>query len=228
MPRDFAAAASKHWGGIGLVKATATALGESHLYLGAWHDNLSNGGEVTSRDCGVFQINVPVRDGQPGTQDPPNAEEAALRTPSTDPVVWKPVLANSIEAALKLYNQPWSRDGKPGIRQWQPWYAYTEGWATFPEWWVWHVTPEPPHWFYTGRYIQKALVGVANFHFLIAKDTNAPGALALARQYASLFKVKGTLAVDPAKGVYWEAVPPKPTAPPADGIGPRPKPNDGR
>ena len=58
MPRDLAAEASVYWGGVGLVKATATAIGESHLYLGAWHDNADAEGHVHSRDCGVFQINV--------------------------------------------------------------------------------------------------------------------------------------------------------------------------
>lgn len=219
MPRVFAKYAAKHWGGIGLIKAVATAHSESQLYVGAWHDNLDANGKVVSRDCGIFQINIPAS--QIGTP-----AEAALRTESTDPAIWVPVVENSVEAALKLYDQPWTRDGKPDLRKWEPWYGYTLGYATWAEWWVFHQEPAPPHWFYTGRHVQKAIPGVANYHLLIAADWSGEEALAFAKKMQGVFRIEGTLKLTD-KGVTWGSFPAEPTAPPADGVGPKPTPNDG-
>ena len=146
------------------------------------------------------------------------AAEEALMTSSRDPNVWLPIVNANIAAGRRLYES----------RKWEPWFAYTFGWATFPAWWTWHqengkaIGP----WMKTGRYLQRALVGVANFHHLTAQDMTLAQAVKLADSLAAHFKVQGK--VGPVKNeVYWTQVPPKPSVPPADGLGPRPVPNNG-
>jgi len=219
MPREYAAAAAKYHSGVGLVKDVAKAGAESHWNLGAWHDNYDLAGVLKSRDCGVDEINIPAR--QVGTQ-----AEADLRTDSFDPAVWKRVLANSVEAAHKLFISPWTRDGKPTIRMWHPWVAVTSGWAWFREWWVWSKAEQA--WVATGRYVQQAIAGVANYLLVIKHSVTRSQALSLARKWADVFKItQGTLGIRDGI-VAWISIPPKPSSPPADGVGPRPIPNDGR
>lgn len=217
MPREIAELGAAHWADLELVKQVATTLGESLGYVGAYHDNDT---PPTSRDLGLMQINVPARIiGTPA--------EALLRTESKLAVEWKPVGVKNIEAAFHLYDEPGPNDGK---RLWQPWVAYTTGWATFPAWWVWHQDagskPVGP-WMPTGRYVHHAIVGVANYRLLIARDLKEVGALKLARDYADQFSVGGTDLMLSNGVVRWVKVPPKPTSPPKDGVGPRPRPNTG-
>ena len=217
-PREVADRASHRWTGVNLVKATATFLGESGGSVGAWHDNEGADGKLLSRDCGLAQINIPAS--KVGTE-----YEAKLRTDSLDPAVYEPVIAENLRRARELYDTPWIRGGKKDKRRWQPWYAYTQGWATFPEWWIW-ARPALDSWKPTGRYIQKAVLGIANFRLLIAKAVTPERALEIAQGYADIFKIEGELGIRPS-GIAWVHIPAKPSAPPPDGIGPRPTPNDG-
>lgn len=222
LPREIAQLGRFHWKNIELVKMVATALGESLGYVGAWHDNIDDSGVATSRDCGLMQISIPAR--EVGT-----SVEAVLRTEDLDPSVSTYVAAGNVDAAYHLYEQPWT--GRP-IRRWQPWVAYTTGWATFPGWWTWHQVEGQPvgPWVPTGRYLQKAIVGISNYHLLIAKDRTVDEAVALAESYSTHFSVAGEVyASEPKVGppaLAWR-LPPRPEGPPADGVGPRPIPNDG-
>ena len=204
-------------------KALATALGESKLSVGAWHDNEND--TTASRDCGLFQINIPGF--AIGTES-----EAKLRTESLDPEVYEPVIAYNIKRARDLYDSPMHRDGEYVMdkRYWQPWVAYTSGWCSFPEWWVWRQVEGEPvgPWVATGRYIHKAVVGWANWHLLIREDKSGEDALAFAKKNQAHWKIKGELALHPERGVFFKSFPAKPQAPPEDGVGPRPVPNDGR
>jgi hypothetical protein len=220
MPRTIAEACRPHWMNYELTKAIAVSLGESAGYVGSWHDNLDGNGALKSRDCGLFQINIPA------VRVDTYVEEA-LRTESKDEEVWRPVLTNNILAAERLYNSPVDRWR---TRLWQPWYAYTTGWATFPEWWVWKQTNGVPTgpWVATGRYIHKAIAGQMNYHIVILKDWTPEQALYYAARYTKKFGIAtGELGVK--QGILqWVKIPPKPLTPPANGVGPRPVPNDGR
>jgi len=213
---------------LDLVEMLATLMGESNLYTEAWNDNLAEAGaalkrgdkvliqgdllanvytvtrvgavhiwlgnrpeergnlrKVLSRDVGLGQINIPARD--IGTQ-----RELDLRDPD-----------KNLRAVRALFD---TRETLVRRRRFNPWYAYTKGWATFPEWWVFstreqaEATGAPRHWKPTGRYIHKAIVGVANFH---AQRLGIASLVALPDE------------------------PPKPTKRPV-GDGPRPEPNKGR
>lgn len=199
--------------GENLVKRVGTDLGESQLFVGAWHDNLvagQSGWEVVRRDCGGEQIDILAK-----YIDTPT--EFALRTVSLDPEIYIPVAKNNIKVGWGLFQE----------RKFDPWVAYKSGWATFPEWWVWHQdadgNPIGP-WIATGRYVQQAIRAVANFHYFIKKDYTSTQALALAMKRQIYFKVHGLLAFNETNGVYWAKWPDKPSDPPADGIGPRPVP----
>lgn len=223
MPREIAAETHRYWSNYELTKAIAVAMGESAGSLGAWHDNLApDGWTLLSRDCGLFQINLPAS--QVGTQS-----EFSLRTEDISPAVWGPVLRNNVDHAYALYTTPWFRNDQLDMRRWQPWVAYTTGWATFPEFWVWHQdasgNPVGP-WLRTGRYIQQAIVGQMNYHILILKDWDPVAALYYGRRYAYHFGVHAKLTIT-KYGTLAFIAPPMPTAPPLDGIGPRPIPNDG-
>lgn len=226
-PRDIAAALEAAWKrakkpipDITLCRLTADALGESKGYVGALNDNRNEAGDVWQRDCSFMQIGIAAR--YIGT-----AVEARLRTESKDPAVYEPVVAHVADAACNLFYSPWTRDGKPTIRAHQPWFADTLGWATWPEWWVW-ARPWLDHWAATGRYIQKAIAGVAN-HKLVNKHAASDSALRTAVALQEHFGVAGTLGIDKKRGiVVWTSSPRKPTTPPPDGVGPRPRPNDGR
>lgn len=224
IPREIAAECHRYWINYELTKAVATALGESAGSLGAWHDNLAAG--VASRDCGLFQINIPAS--KIGTPD-----EFALRTESLDPAEYMPVMHTNVDRARQLYLARWMRGGESDIRRWQAWVAYTTGWATFPEFWVWHQdadgNPIGP-WIATGRYIQRAICGQMNYHVVIKGDWDIQKALYYGARYAEHFGVKADLIVKPQKNgpdVIGFQTPPKPVDPPADGVGPRPVPNNG-
>ena len=110
--------------------------------------------------------------------------------------------------------------------------AYTTGWATFPAWYLWQQFGGKPvgPWAETGRYLQRAIVGVGNYLLLI-KGERASVALSEARGFGVAFGVEGTLGLKTdghgRTVIAWTLVPPKPTVPPADGFGPRPVPNSG-
>jgi hypothetical protein len=225
MPRDVALSCYDltPWRNYELTKALATALAESAGSIGAWHDNLgSDGVTVASRDCGLFQINIPAA--EIGT-----AAELALRTDSTDPTVYQPVLENNVMAAFRLYEEPWTRNGNPDIRRFEAWVAYIEGWATFPEWWVWHQDNGNPigPWLATGRYVQRAIAGQMNNHVVNLKDWPVTMALTYGKKYAEHFGIDPDLLHVTGAGVLGWTVPVMPGAPPVDGVGPRPVPNDG-
>lgn len=221
MPRVIAESCRPHWQNFELTKAIAVALAESAGSIGAWHDNYDGNGDLSSRDCGLFQINIPaVRVG--------TFVEESLRTESLDEAEWKPVLENNIEAAVRLYNTPMDRWRN---RLWQPWVAYTTGWATFPEWWVWAQDSEGRpigEWHKTGRYIQRAIAGQMNYHIVILQDWTVEQALSYSKRYISKFGIHEGELVEKQDILQWAHIPPMPTAPPADGIGPRPVKNDGR
>lgn len=225
--RDLAREARKYWRNYELTKAVAVALGESKGSVGAWHDNLDSQGVETSRDCGVYQINIPAR--LIGTD-----AESALRTDSLDPAVWTPVFENNVERASEMYNAAWVRDGKQDIRRWQAWVAYTSGWATFPYAWVWHHdadgNPVGP-WVATGRYIHKAIAGQMNNLVINEKEWTAEVALSYGKKYAAHFGIAdgSELAITKDKAgqelLIWH-YPAAPSAPPASGDL-YPQPNNG-
>ena len=155
------------WRNYTLTEGLAVALGESSNSLGAWHDN------DDSRDCGLYQINIPER--LVGT-----ATEFRLRTESKDPLVYDPVWENNIHAALSLQEE----------RGWQPWVAYP--WAVFPYAWVWHhedgVGVGP--WVPTGRYLFKAIAGQMNNMIVNERAWTQKQGLFYAKRYADHFGIK--------------------------------------
>ena len=226
LPREIAAVNYNYWRNYELTKSIAVALGESGGSLGAWHDNYeSDGVTLSSRDCGLFQINIPAN--KVGT-----SVEDTLRTDSLDVDIYGPVWEANTDRAHQMYNTPWTRNGKQDIRRWQAWVAYTTGWATFPEFWVWQHHDDAPNgpWVKTGRFIHRAICAQMNFHLVILKDWDEATALRLGARYAAHFGVKGDLLIKRPKNgpaVVAFETPPMPEAPPADGIGPRPVPNNG-
>ena len=208
MPRDICALVAPHFPNS-KIKAVAVALGESQGYVGATHVN-----DNDTTDLGLFQINTPN-------------EEVPGNVLLTD------AKAN-VDAAYALYEQPWIRNGKQDVRRWQPWVAYTSGWATFPYAWVWHQDPNGNPigpWLKTGRFLHRAIAGVANWHLLIAKDMTLDQALAFAQSQAELFGVvDGSTPIEYQAStgmvISWKYAP-APVRDPADGVGPRPVPNDG-
>lgn len=170
-----------------LIEMTATVLAESQGYTKAYNDNTDPKGKVLSRDVGLGQINIRTR--EIGTK-----KEYDLQ----DPV-------KNVKAIRALFD---TRETLTKRRRFNPWYAYTLGWATFPEWFVFRSKEAakarnlPREWVPTGRYIHEAIVGVANF-------------------YASEYKIPN----------FHVQLPPEPKAPkkrPADDVGPRPVKNKGR
>lgn len=225
MPRqitDLVVGANPIWANR-KVEGTATFLAESHGSVGAWHDNLDANGAITSRDCGIPQINIRAQ--AVGTSD-----EFSLRTESLDVAVYIPVAAHACEIAARLYQEPWIRDGQTTIREWQPWVAYTSGWALYPEAWVWHRAEGKPigPWIATGRYLHQAIRAVANWHLYTKKDLMTDAALAEGERLANIYGVtKGSLMYSSTRGVYWR-YPPVPNDPPVDPVAEYPQKNDGR
>jgi len=226
LPREIAAESYNYWRNYELTKAVAVALGESGGSLGAWHDNYKDDGvTLSSRDCGLYQINIPAD--RIGTYT-----ENSLRTDSLDPDVYGPVWEQNTTRAWTMYKTDWYRDGVKDIRRWQAWVAYTSGWATFPEFWVWrHVNGVPTGpWVATGRFIQRAICAQMNFHLIILKDWDENQALYYAKRYADHFNVNSNLYMKRPKtgpAVVAFETPPMPTSPPSDGVGPRPVENNG-
>jgi hypothetical protein len=210
------------------TKACATALSESNGKIGSYNDNFTANGEVWQRDCGLFQDAIQAR--MIDTE-----VEWSLRTLSTDKAVWEPVVQHNVEVAYDLYMQRMNRDTGPDIRMWQPWVGYTSGWAMFPGFWVWKharnadgdLVPVGP-WTPTGKFLPRAIRGVANWHHLTAKDMTQAEALAEGERLAEYWKVKCDWYFDARKKIVNYRIPKAPVDPPADGIGPRPIPNDGR
>jgi hypothetical protein len=228
MPRDHAHKARAHWKNYELTKAVATAIAESHLYLGAYHDNLLADGSVGSRDCGVYEFNIPAS--QIGT-----LAEDALRTELLDPTIYEPVWDHSVSLAWDYYNSPWTRNGHNDIRRWQAWAAYTTGWATFPHSWVWHHDADGNGvgpWVPTGRYIFKAIAGQMNNMIVNEKLWTPEVALGFGDKYAAHFGIQDGSTLFFRTDNFGNQIldwhyPAKPDSPPADGSGPYPVDNDG-
>lgn len=189
LPPEEIARLLYHEGGFrdfDLIEMTATVLAESQGYTQAYNDNTDSRGRVQSRDVGLGQINIRRR--EVGTK-----KERDLH----DPV-------KNVRAIRKLFD---TRETLTKRRRFNPWYAYTLGWATFPEWWVYRSKEVarakglPREWIPTGRYLHEAIVGVANFY---ANEFHVPH-----------FQL--TLPREPAK----------PKAKPFDGEGRRPRKNRG-
>jgi hypothetical protein len=83
-----------------IVMAVSVALAESQGYAGSYNDNVGPDGIISSRDCGLWQINIPTS--LIGT-----AEETRLRTD----------LGYNAARAFLLWQ----------ARGWQPWAAYNSG-----------------------------------------------------------------------------------------------------
>jgi len=88
-----------------------------------------NVGDKPSRDVGLFQINIPFE--EVGTA----AERKLYGVPE------------NLSRARSLYDR----------RGWQPWYGFTNGYATSTKWYREDGKP-------SGRYLHRALRGVANFY----------------------------------------------------------------
>jgi len=223
-PREAAALIAKQWQNVDeRHKGLATMLGESQCFVGATHPNVGDDGELDSVDLGLLQISI--------SADKLDLFRDKLWTDSLEPEVYEPVAATNVGWARAMYDQPGPLGGR---RLWGPWVAYTTGWATHPEWWVWRharnsagdLEPVGP-WLPTGRFIHASIVGWANWHLLIAGTKSQNGALASAYNAQVRWKVDGELGLSAGK-VAWLSHPPRPAEPPADGVGPRPKPNNGR
>jgi hypothetical protein len=133
-PKDIARLCYKQgWRDKDLILAVATCLSESDGYTDAYNNNLTDDGKIRSKDVGLFQINIPTS--KVGTPF-----EKQLFDPKTN-----------VKAAWDLYKR----------RGFQPWYGYTNGYATSPDWWYW--SKKRLVWAPSGRRIQKAIRGVANF-----------------------------------------------------------------
>jgi len=215
-PREVVDLVNEQWP-QNRVKATAVILAESQGFVGAYHLNFApDGATLLSEDCGLMQINV-------NAKDIPSPREERLFTDA----------AYNVAEGRQLYDAPMTRDGKPDKRRFQPWVAYTSGWATFPEFWTWHQENGVPvgPWVPTGRYIQKAIAGVANWHQIIAETMTAAEALAFAEVMGGRFGVPVLPVLVTQKTTGFRLVtftaPRRPAAPPADGVGPRPVPNSG-
>jgi hypothetical protein len=212
MQREVVALVAPHWPNS-KVKATATAIAESRQSLGAWHDNLRDDGTISSRDCGLFQISI---DGDEiGSQ-----KEGRLRTESLIPEEYLDVARYNVKWAYSLWAE----------RKWQPWVAYTSGWAMYPEAWAWHRIEGKPAgpWVTAGRYLHQAIRAVANWHLLIASDLSIEGAVANAEVLADQCGItKGAIVYDARHAVYWK-YPPAPTDPPTGEPWGYPIQNDGQ
>ena len=140
---------SHGWRDVELVQMLATVLGESGGYTEAWNDNLDERGRLKSRDVGLAQINIRAKDvGTP--------REHRLRDPDYN-----------LARARELFD---TRETLRRRRRFNPWYAYTKGWALFPNWWIMRTKETakakklPREWVPTGLYLHRAVVGVANFY----------------------------------------------------------------
>ena len=111
-----------------------------------------------------------------------------------------------------------------GVRQLQPWVAYTSGWALYPEAWAWSKVL-PDTWVATGRYLHKAIRGVANYHYK-AGHTSLQESLHVAEALADQYRItKGDVYLHPTEAVTWH-YPPRPSDP--GSAADYPKKNDGK
>lgn len=142
MPREIASLCYRHgWTDTkDLVVAVAVCLSESNGYPRAWNDNVVDG-VVKSRDLGLFQLNHPAK--VIGT-----AAEENMYIPG-----W------NVQAARQHYLR--AIDYYGADFGWKPWYGWLDGYATDPAWWV--KSRKTGRWFKPGRYLHRALRGVANF-----------------------------------------------------------------
>jgi hypothetical protein len=123
------------WRDKELVTMVAVILSESQGYTEAVNDNVDKvTGAIKSRDCGLSQINIPAS--KIGTQEEKDLYE----------------IDYNLYRAWQLYK----------TRGFQPWYGYTLGYATSPKWWTY--SEKYKEWRRTGRYIHRAVKGVANFY----------------------------------------------------------------
>lgn len=227
MAREICDFANPHWPNQ-RIKATATALAESHGRVGAYNYNVDEWNNIISEDCGLFQINIP-------NPDMDHSLEDMLRTESKDPLIWTPVVKYNVKYAYSKWatKGTW-RDGKLDYNRWRPWVAYTSGWATYPRLYAWHHdadrNPVGP-WVKSGRYLHNAIRGVANWHLLMAQDMNSVEALEFAKHQASYFGIteaECNWRYSTSNAVYYVAGP-APTEPPtADTNFGYPIKNDGR
>ncbi len=118
-----------------LVEALSVMGAESWFHQRAYNDNISaTTGKVLSRDCGLFQINIPAS--KIGSD-----EERSL---FDDP-------AYNAFRAYGLYM----------TRSWQPWVAWNTGIAMSQEWWRWSGAAQDFN--PTGRYLYRAMHGVRTY-----------------------------------------------------------------
>lgn len=217
MPRDICSLVVPHFPNS-KVKAVAVALAESAGWTGATHLNYDSDGNLSSKDCGLFQINIPASE-----------IGSSLETELLTNVEF------NVQKAYELYEQEWIRAGKLDVRRWEPWVSYTSGWATFPFSWIWAQNAQGEGtgpWEKTGRYIFKSIAGVANWHLVTKKDMSLAEALAFAQEQAKAFGITdGSEPIEYATKnqgtiISWKYAK-APTAAPPGNHGPRPEPNNG-
>lgn len=208
------------------VEALAVALAETGgtLSVGAWHDNLNKDGLLSSRDQGLMQINLPASQCSPDPHEPSDLE-SRIRIFSSDPAVYLAATVANLKRAADLYVSPWPHRW---FREWGAWVAATDGWAFYPEAWV-SSRVHPGLWVPTGRYLHKAIRGVANAHWVAGRLT-LNEALHEGERLAAFYGItKGYLFVDLVhhtdRGVQWH-YPDMPTEPWSEDA--YPKQNDGR
>jgi hypothetical protein len=122
------------WQDKNLEIAVATCLGESNGFVGAYNDNKDDAGKVLSRDCGLFEINIPAS--QIGSD-----YEIRLRN---DPLF-------NVQEAHRLWVK-WGgghNNFADDTVAWNHWVAFKSGVATDPN--------------AGGYYIWRALRGIANY-----------------------------------------------------------------
>jgi len=122
------------WRDTDLVVAVAVCLAESQGFTKARCENYDTNGKMLTVDVGPWQINMP---GAEISGD----EFRRLQDP--------------VYNARRAYRM-WES------RKWQPWVAFNTGVATNGNWWAFSV--DKAEWHRTGRYLHRAIRGVANFH----------------------------------------------------------------
>jgi hypothetical protein len=170
---------------------------------------------IVSRDCGLYQINIPAR--LVGSD-----YENSIRSESLDPAVYLPIAKANVQAAYEKWSEPYSRPpGLPDLALWRPWAAYRSNWVMDTEAYVWHHivdengVPQPAGpWVTSGRYLFQAIRAAANYHLFILEDMSAAEAVAEAERLATYWKITtGDILHDDRHGVYWK-YPDPPTDPP--------------
>ncbi len=127
------------WRDRDLVTMVAVCLAESQGMSGSYNDNVDADGKILSRDVGLMQINIPGD--KVGTET-----ETRLYDPVTN-----------VAHARGMFES----------RGFQPWVAWKSGIALNPAWWRQRVADGV--WAPTGRYVHRAVRGVANQTALVFK-----------------------------------------------------------